>query len=212
LNTFNNDVDISGNLLRITNATPQDGEFRIVDTNDVVQISISPIGFNQIDPTGENSFSGQTYIYNDVFVSNASININTGDIEITDGTINQISGSSFLKNLTIDNIAYTSSVILTNTAQDYSNSKTPNYIFHSRTTTTASTITLSTDAYLIDGQYLYIRRINTGGYTLTITAGSGTNFLITSSTTTSIQVFSSDFVGIQFIYDKPNTRWIKLTV
>jgi hypothetical protein len=212
LNTFNNDVDINAKLLRITNANPQDGEFRIVDTNDVVQISISPIGFNQIDPTGENSFSGQTYIYNDVFVSNASININTGDIEITDGTINQISGSSFLKNLTVDNIAYTSSVILTSTSQDYSNSKTPNYIFHSRTATTASSITLSTDGYIIDGQYLYIRRINTGAYTLTITAGSGTNFLITSSTTTSIQVFSSDFVGIQFIYDKPNTRWIKLTV
>jgi len=211
LNTFN-DVDISGNLLRITNATATDGEFRIVDTNNVIQISISPVGFNQIDPTGENSFNGITYIYNDVFVSNASININTGDFEITNGTINQVSGSSFLKNLTADNIAYTSSVILTSTSQDYSSSKTPNYIFHSRTATTASTITLSTDAYIINGQYLYIRRINSGNYTLTINSGSGTSFLLSYGSIGTVSISGTDYVGIQFIYDKPNLRWIRITV
>jgi hypothetical protein len=224
LTNFYNEVDISGNLLRITNATPLGGEFRIVSPSNVIQISISAIGINQIDPTGENDFNGQTWFYNTIYVDTADINIDTGninidtgsliitdgDFEITNGTINQVSGQSILKNLTVDNIAYTSRVILTNTSQDYSNSKTPNYIFHSRTGTNASGITLSTDTYIDDGQYLYIRKINTGSYTLTLTRGGTTTFLNLSNSSVNT-IALTGLTGVSFIYDKPNTRWIQLT-
>lgn len=132
------------------------------------------------------------------------------NLTITNGFITQTgSTTNTLKNLQVDTIS-TISATLTNTSQNYSSVKMRNYIFHSRTTTTASGITLSTDTYLDDGQTLYIRKINTGVYTLTLTAGTSTTFLNLSNASVST-IALTGFTGVSFVYDKPNTRWIQLT-
>jgi len=73
LTTYDSQVDISGNLLRITNATENDGEFQIVNPSNVVKVSISSLGMNQTDTTGENRFSGTTYFDNEILQTDATL-------------------------------------------------------------------------------------------------------------------------------------------
>jgi len=73
LTTYNSQVDISGNLLRITNANTSNGEFQIVNPSNVVKVSISSLGMNQTDTTGENRFSGTTYFDNEILQTDATL-------------------------------------------------------------------------------------------------------------------------------------------
>ena len=100
-------------------------------------------------------------------------------------------------------------VILTNTSQDYSYSRMSSYIFHSRTDTTGCSITLSTDAYTYNGQLLNVKKIGSGSYTLTLTPPSGTTFVSSSNVVvTTITITSNN--SREFVYDKPNLRWLQL--
>jgi hypothetical protein len=276
---FYNDVDISGNFV-IKNGN----SISITDTTNDIQISITEIGINQLDTTGENLFAGLTYFENAIsqdnitlpsgminkFVStnflegvlfgkgisqngtddnyldnlildgvnglqlvldsgitqggtatNSLQNLTidggtltmtntTGDLTISNGSITQTAPSlNTMINLQVETIALIP-VIITGTSQDYSGTKMRNYIFHSRTNTAASGITLSNDANLDNGQYLYIRKIGTGSYTLTLTRGGTTTFLnLSNASVTTIAI--SNNTGVEFLYDKPNTRWIQLT-
>jgi hypothetical protein len=132
------------------------------------------------------------------------------NLKIDGGIINQLNSASTntMVNVQVQTIS-TISATLTNISQNYSSVKMRNYIFHSRTTTTASGITLSTDTYIDDGQYLYIRKINSGVYTLTLTAGATTSFLNLSNTSVST-IAITGLTGISFVYDKPNKRWIQI--
>jgi len=73
LTTYDSQVDISGNFLRITNANTSNGEFQIVSPSNVVKVSISSIGMNQTDTTGENRFSGTTYFDNEILQTDATL-------------------------------------------------------------------------------------------------------------------------------------------
>jgi hypothetical protein len=87
----------------------------------------------------------------------------------------------------------------------------PNYVFHSRTYTTTSTLSLPMDNYLLDGQYLFFKKIGTGNYQLVFNADgiSGTTILTTAGTSVSF-ITISDNNPRQFIYNKPNKRWIQI--
>jgi hypothetical protein len=87
----------------------------------------------------------------------------------------------------------------------------PNYVFHSRTYTTTSTLSLPMDNYLLDGQYLFFKKIGTGNYQLVFNADgiSGTTILTTAGTSVNF-ITISDNNARQFIYNKPNKRWIQI--
>ena len=99
-------------------------------------------------------------------------------------------------------------VILTNTAQIYGNTRAPTYIFHFRTDTITSGISLPSSNIIYDGQYLYVKKIGTASYNLNIQSPSNT-FLILQNL--SVSTFTiTNLNGVAFIYDKPNNRWIQV--
>jgi hypothetical protein len=167
------------NKLRVINNVVIDGITDLKETNfsNVIRSSYADVGgvYNQLDHLKIVGTSGLIFegcgILQTGTAANTLINLNIDDYLIVSGTT-----TNTMKHLQVDTIS-TIPVIISSTSQDYSSIKMRNYIFHSRTLTTACGITLSTDGNIDNGQLLYVRKINTGVYTLTITAGTSTTIL-----------------------------------
>jgi hypothetical protein len=203
----NYDADIEGNML-IGGTTNINGVVNHYEntyftgaTNQFTSIELN----NLADPA-------EFTIANAGYIKQTGTGVNTlNNLKLDGGILTQLNNTSTntMVNLQVDTIA-TIPATLTNTSQSYLSVKMKNYIFHSRTTTTASGITLSTNTYIDDGQYLYVRKISSGSYTLTLTAGTSTTFLNLSNASVST-IAITGLTGVSFIYDKTNTRWIQLT-
>jgi len=219
--TFDNDVNFNKEVFQPTflinqdRTLPSGKQNKFIATNFLEAVNFN--GITQISGTTTNTLNNLTIdggiitqINNTSTNSLNNLTIAT-NLTLTNGSITQSAGSTTntLKNLQVDTIS-TIPEILTNITQSYLSLKMKNYIFHSRTATNASTITLSTNTYIDDGQYLYVRKINTGSYTLTLTAGTSTTFLNLSNASVS-SIALTGLTGVSFIYDKTNTRWIQLT-
>jgi hypothetical protein len=202
-----NDIEVNGDTI-IGGTTNLEGVVNHYDSTyftGTINSFKSILLDNQADPA-------EFTIANAGYIKQTGTAVNTlNNLKLDGGILTQLNNTSTntLKNLQVDTIA-TIPEILTNTSQSYLSLKMRNYIFHSRNTTTASGITLSTNTYIDDGQYLYVRKINTGSYTLTLTAGTSTTFLNLSNASVST-IAITNLLGVSFIYDKTNTRWIQLT-
>jgi hypothetical protein len=161
-----------------------------------------------------------------VVTNNKNIYIEPEGLTLTNSIITQTGSiantmTNSMVNLQVSTMSFKYEIFTTST-KDYSSLKMPSYIFENRTSGATCNLTLSTDDYLDDGQYLFIKRINsddTSPYfynsSMNIIAGSGTTistFVNQSVSSVTLPLSSPQQRTISFIYNKPNLRWIQLTL
>jgi hypothetical protein len=160
-----------------------------------------------------------------VVTNNKNIYIEPEGLTLTNSIITQTGSiadtmTNSMVNLQVSTMSFKYEIFTTST-KDYSSLKMPSYIFENRTSGATCNLTLSTDDYLDNGQHFYLKRIGafaSGEFSYTnnvnITAGAGTTILRynNSSTSTDTPLPSVGSLSVSYIYDKPNLRWIQITL